>query len=39
MDDFSKIRHKYEEADTSMEDEVVESENVKIEEKISDGNE
>ena len=39
MDDFSKIRHKYEEAETSIEDEVVESENVKIEEKISDGNE
>ena len=39
MDDFSKIRHKYDEADTSMEDEVVESENVKIEENISDGNE
>ena len=39
MNDFSKIRHKYEEADTSVEDEVAESENVNVEEKISDGNE
>ena len=38
MDDFSKIRHKYEDAEEPVE-ETEEASNTKIEEKASDGNE